>query len=148
MLCSSKRAQAKGLKQEGVCLLTCAGSLLSPSPEAAVVGGNVLTSQRVTDVVLKAFNACAASQVRSTHSYNSGCPLPSLHIVSKAPARGGHEVSGCSKDHIGTACPTCVGLQQRTCAGVLVTSATLASYHCYQLLPGTSAAALLEPGAH
>jgi 5-oxoprolinase (ATP-hydrolysing) len=27
-----------------------------------VVGGNVLTSQRVTDVVLKAFNACAASQ--------------------------------------------------------------------------------------
>lgn len=40
------------------------GCLLSPSPEAAVVGGNVLTSQRVTDVVLKAFNAAAASQVR------------------------------------------------------------------------------------
>lgn len=38
------------------------GSLLSPSPDAAVVGGNVLTSQRVTDVVLKAFNAAAASQ--------------------------------------------------------------------------------------
>ncbi|PSC69547.1 5-oxoprolinase isoform B [Micractinium conductrix] len=38
------------------------GSLLSPSPDAAVVGGNVLTSQRVTDVVLKAFNAVAASQ--------------------------------------------------------------------------------------
>ncbi|GAB4819425.1 hypothetical protein N2152v2_006471 [Parachlorella kessleri] len=38
------------------------GSLLSPSADAAVVGGNVLTSQRVTDVVLKAFNACAASQ--------------------------------------------------------------------------------------
>ncbi|PRW57398.1 5-oxoprolinase [Chlorella sorokiniana] len=38
------------------------GCLLSPSPEAAVVGGNVLTSQRVTDVVLKAFNAAAASQ--------------------------------------------------------------------------------------
>ncbi|KAI5287298.1 hypothetical protein KEM52_001660 [Ascosphaera acerosa] len=37
-------------------------SLLSPSSEAAVVGGNVLTSQRITDVVLKAFNACAASQ--------------------------------------------------------------------------------------
>ncbi len=29
-----------------------------------MVGGNVLTSQRVTDVVLKAFNAAAASQVR------------------------------------------------------------------------------------
>jgi 5-oxoprolinase (ATP-hydrolysing) len=38
------------------------GSLLSPSADAAVVGGNVLTSQRVTDVVLKAFSAAAASQ--------------------------------------------------------------------------------------
>ncbi|KAJ9523185.1 hypothetical protein QJQ45_024077, partial [Haematococcus lacustris] len=36
--------------------------LLNPSPEAAVVGGNVLTSQRVTDVVLRAFQAAAASQ--------------------------------------------------------------------------------------
>lgn len=38
------------------------GSLLDPSEEAAVVGGNVLTSQRVVDVVLRAFGACAASQ--------------------------------------------------------------------------------------
>ncbi|KAF4552521.1 5-oxoprolinase [Elsinoe fawcettii] len=37
-------------------------SFLAPSPTAAVVGGNVLTSQRVTDVVLKAFQAVAASQ--------------------------------------------------------------------------------------
>ncbi|PHH64139.1 hypothetical protein CDD81_5014 [Ophiocordyceps australis] len=37
-------------------------SILSPSPGAAVVGGNVLTSQRVTDVIFKAFEACAASQ--------------------------------------------------------------------------------------
>jgi 5-oxoprolinase (ATP-hydrolysing) len=37
-------------------------SLLSPSADAAVVGGNVLTSQRVVDVVLRAFRACAASQ--------------------------------------------------------------------------------------
>lgn len=37
-------------------------SLLSPSEECAVVGGNVLTSQRVVDVVLKAFEVCAASQ--------------------------------------------------------------------------------------
>ena len=37
-------------------------SILSPSAGAAVVGGNVLTSQRVTDVVLKAFGAAAASQ--------------------------------------------------------------------------------------
>lgn len=39
-----------------------AHSFLSPSGRAAVVGGNVLTSQRVTDVVLRAFRACAASQ--------------------------------------------------------------------------------------
>lgn len=37
-------------------------TILRPSGDAAVVGGNVLTSQRVTDVVLKAFNAAAASQ--------------------------------------------------------------------------------------
>ena len=37
------------------------GSLLAPSENAAVVGGNVLTSQRITDVILKAFRACAAS---------------------------------------------------------------------------------------
>ncbi len=39
-----------------------AGSMLDPSPEAAVVGGNVLTSQRVVDVILKAFGVAAASQ--------------------------------------------------------------------------------------
>ena len=38
------------------------GSLLDPAPDAAVVGGNVLTSQRVTDVILSAFNAAAPSQ--------------------------------------------------------------------------------------
>lgn len=37
-------------------------SFLSPSDKAAVVGGNVLTSQRVTDVILRCFDACAASQ--------------------------------------------------------------------------------------
>lgn len=37
-------------------------SILSPAKGLGVVGGNVLTSQRVTDVVLKAFHACAASQ--------------------------------------------------------------------------------------
>ncbi|RMZ82531.1 hypothetical protein DV737_g2018, partial [Chaetothyriales sp. CBS 132003] len=37
-------------------------SILSPTRTAAVVGGNVTTSQRVTDVVLRALHACAASQ--------------------------------------------------------------------------------------
>ena len=39
------------------------GCFLNPSENAAVVGGNVLTSQRVVDVILKAFSVCAASQV-------------------------------------------------------------------------------------
>jgi 5-oxoprolinase (ATP-hydrolysing) len=37
-------------------------SILNPSDEAAVVGGNVMTSQRLCDVIFKAFRACAASQ--------------------------------------------------------------------------------------
>lgn len=39
-----------------------AESFLLPSHTAAVCGGNVLTSQRIVDVVLKAFHTCAASQ--------------------------------------------------------------------------------------
>lgn len=35
---------------------------MNPSADAGVVGGNVLTSQRVVDVVLKAFRVAAASQ--------------------------------------------------------------------------------------
>ncbi|KAJ5607724.1 hypothetical protein N7537_004343 [Penicillium hordei] len=38
------------------------GTLLNPSGHAAVCAGNPITSQRITDVVLGAFNACAASQ--------------------------------------------------------------------------------------
>ena len=38
------------------------GSILSPKGGVAVVGGNVLTSQRICDVIFKAFNATAASQ--------------------------------------------------------------------------------------
>ncbi|XP_033121173.1 5-oxoprolinase-like, partial [Anneissia japonica] len=38
------------------------GCILAPSENAAVVGGNVQTSQRVVDVVLKTFRVCAASQ--------------------------------------------------------------------------------------
>ena len=41
----------------------CAGrsTMLSPPPSVAVCSGNVLTSQRVVDVVLKTLRACAAS---------------------------------------------------------------------------------------
>lgn len=45
-----------------ITLIIPSRSILSPSPDAAVVGGNVLTSQRITDVIFKAFQACAASQ--------------------------------------------------------------------------------------
>lgn len=48
------------------------GSVLDPTETAAVVGGNVLTSQRVVDVVLKAFEVCGASQV-SEVSYKASC---------------------------------------------------------------------------
>ncbi|KAJ5514164.1 hypothetical protein N7463_003716 [Penicillium fimorum] len=37
-------------------------SLLRPSFEAAVCAGNVLTSQRIVDVIFKSFKVCAASQ--------------------------------------------------------------------------------------
>ena len=36
-------------------------SILDPSEGAAVVGGNVLTSQRIVDTILKAFKVCSAS---------------------------------------------------------------------------------------
>lgn len=37
-------------------------SILNPSEGAAVVGGNVLTSQRIVDTIFSAFKTCAASQ--------------------------------------------------------------------------------------
>lgn len=43
-------------------VVTRPGSVLDPSFEAAVVGGNVETTQRIVDVILKAFQAAAASQ--------------------------------------------------------------------------------------
>ena len=44
------------------------GSLLWPSDDAAVVGGNVQTSQRIVDLILKALKICAASQVKYSSS--------------------------------------------------------------------------------
>ncbi|KAJ8518623.1 hypothetical protein ONZ45_g4301 [Pleurotus djamor] len=59
-------------------------SLLSPSRTAAVCGGNVLTSQRIVDVVLKAFHACAASQ---------GC-TNNLTFGAGGKAKDGKSVAG------------------------------------------------------
>ena len=38
------------------------GSIVNPSYDAAVVGGNVETTQRIVDVMLKTFQAAAGSQ--------------------------------------------------------------------------------------
>ncbi|MCD6526477.1 MAG: hydantoinase B/oxoprolinase family protein, partial [Desulfuromonas sp.] len=45
-----------------VTLRLAEGSILAPHDQAAVVGGNVLTSQRLVDVIFKAFGCVAASQ--------------------------------------------------------------------------------------
>jgi 5-oxoprolinase (ATP-hydrolysing) len=55
------------------------GTLLCPSEHVAVSSGNTETSQRVTDVVFKAFEATAASQGVST-------PLPSATIPTDLAA--------------------------------------------------------------
>ena len=73
-------------------------SILNPSAGAAVVGGNVLTSQRVTDVVLKAFKACAASQGcmnNSTIAYQPMC----YYETSAVGASAGPHWDGCSAVH-------------------------------------------------
>jgi 5-oxoprolinase (ATP-hydrolysing) len=44
------------------------GSLLDPPPGAAVVGGNVETSQRIVDVLLGALGIAAASQTRPSEA--------------------------------------------------------------------------------
>ena len=68
-----------------------AHTLLCPGPGAAVVGGNVLTSQRVTDVVLKAFLAASASQVLNW-PWLAVCMQVSKHLQLS------WNVSGCDRD--------------------------------------------------
>lgn len=72
-------------------------SLLHPSKSAAVCAGNVLTSQRIVDVVLMAFDACAASQgctkyadipYRPMFQFNQ-CPSSNLTFGA-----GGKDASG------------------------------------------------------
>lgn len=57
-----KSSEKQRIDKESCVVKIPEDSLLNPTPTAAVCGGNVLTSQRIVDVVLKAFNACAASQ--------------------------------------------------------------------------------------
>lgn len=63
-------------------------TILTPAKGLGVVGGNVLTSQRVTDVVLRAFGACAASQ--------GCCNNLTFGTGGKDPVTGAHvEGFGC-----------------------------------------------------
>ncbi|KAJ9260556.1 hypothetical protein DTO212C5_8485 [Paecilomyces variotii] len=59
-------------------------TVLSPSSGAAVYTGNTLTSQRLTDVVFKAFRTCAASQ---------GC-MNSVQIYGGEKAKPGEPFAG------------------------------------------------------
>ena len=61
------------------------GSLLDPKPPAAVVGGNVETSQRVTDVVLSAFAEAAPNRVAA----GSQGTMNNLTIGSRGGGSGG-----------------------------------------------------------
>lgn len=80
------------------------GSLLDPSPSAAVVGGSVLTTQRIVDVVLKAFGVCAASQVLKIGCFD-GFELDKVDIQHYPSSLPGEKIfegsSGISKDLCG-----------------------------------------------
>lgn len=57
---------------EPITIVIPSGSILNPNCGAAVVGGNVLTSQRVTDVILKTLNIMADSQ-GDCNNFTFGC---------------------------------------------------------------------------
>lgn len=73
-------------------------SVLNPSVNAAVVGGNVLTSQRVTDVVLRAFKACAASQ-GCMNNLTFGDVSMGYYETIAGGAGAGPSWTGCSAVH-------------------------------------------------
>lgn len=66
------------------------GSVLSPSSGMAVVGGNVLTSQRVTDVILKTFGMMADSQ-GDTNNFTFGTGGRDLVTGEVRPGFGYYE---------------------------------------------------------
>ncbi|XP_044745499.1 5-oxoprolinase [Coccinella septempunctata] len=74
------------------------GCILNPSENAAVVGGNVLTSQRVVDVVLKAFRVCAASQ-GCMNNITFGCEKWGCYETVAGGSGAGPSWNGCSGVH-------------------------------------------------
>ncbi|XP_065098755.1 5-oxoprolinase [Paramisgurnus dabryanus] len=75
-----------------------AGSILQPSMHAAVVGGNVLTSQRVVDVIFKAFQVCAASQ-GCMNNISFGCEKSGYYETVAGGAGAGPGWNGRSGVH-------------------------------------------------
>ncbi len=67
------------------------GTLLSPSKYAAVSSGNTETSQRVCDVIFKAFEACAASQGVRYSTLETPLPAPTLADTRAYPLLAVHE---------------------------------------------------------
>lgn len=80
-------------------------SLLSPSADAAVVGGNVLTSQRVTDVVLKAFKALACSY-GCMNNLTFGDETLAYYETIAGGSGAGPGFDGCSGVQV--RCPACM----------------------------------------
>ncbi|KAJ9089144.1 hypothetical protein DSO57_1015859 [Entomophthora muscae] len=74
------------------------GCLLNPSPDAAVVGGNVTTSQRVCDVVFRAFGACGASQGCCNNLTFGNGSFGYYETIAGGSGAGPHWV-GCSGTH-------------------------------------------------
>ncbi|WRT68163.1 uncharacterized protein IL334_005138 [Kwoniella shivajii] len=68
------------------------GTLLSPSEDAATVGGNVDTSQRVTDTILRAFQACGASQAGGAGAGPSWQGQDCVHVHMTNTAIGDVEI--------------------------------------------------------
>jgi 5-oxoprolinase (ATP-hydrolysing) len=73
-------------------------SLLNPSPEAAVVGGNVQTSQRIVDVIFRAFNYVAASQ-GCMNNISFGCNSFGYYETVGGGAGAGKDFHGASGVH-------------------------------------------------
>lgn len=74
------------------------GSILAPHATAAVVGGNVLTSQRVVDVILKAFGIVAASQ-GCMNNFTFGSTAFGYYETIGGGAGAGPDFHGCSGVH-------------------------------------------------
>ncbi len=74
------------------------GSVLSPSPGAAVCGGNVETSQRVVDVLLGALGRCAAAQGTMNNTTFGNASFGYYETIAGG-AGGGPDFDGASGVH-------------------------------------------------